>query len=412
MKLHGSNILERKEINRLLSSGLNLVWFPAALEKDYRRQYQNEAAYEFRYRGPIIFVLYIFLSLGIYQLLEPDQLMYWLKLYSGVGVIVFVAWIFTWFEKLNRWFEYYACIGSAIAVALSFAIATVINDGQGSVLIHAAIMYAVVIVYGFVGLRFYLAVIAGWAGGLLGMLVSTYLSGEIAWTLLNRTYTFSSFLGMALAYVTDRQHRENYLQSCLLELHRLEMIQHNYQLEVLSRQDSLTGIANRRHLDEMLQDEWFRAMRHQTPLTVMMIDIDYFKAYNDALGHLAGDQCLVQIADTITKMAARSGELVARYGGEEFLMLLPMTDQPHAIRQAERLLRAVKDLSIPHPTSEVSSHVTLSMGLATYIPQLGEKVNDFLYYADEALYQAKSKGRNTYQLAHILPQSLSNTKVS
>lgn len=412
MKLQGSNLLERKEIQKLLGKGLNFVWFPPRLEKDYRFQYQNEAAHEFRYRGPIILFLYLFLSYGIYQLLPPEQVNIWLKWYGWVGIIVLIAWGFSWFEEMHQWFDWYATIGSTIAIAISFTIVNLVHDEQGSVLLHAAIMYAVVIVYGFVGLRFYVAILAGWVGGALGTLISMYFSDEIAWTLLNRTYTFSSFLGMALAYVTDRHHRENYLQSCLLELHRIEMVQQTQQLEVMSRQDALTGIANRRYLDEMLEEEWYRAMRHQTPLSVMMIDIDYFKAYNDSLGHLAGDQCLIKIAHAITKVATRSGELVARYGGEEFVILLPMTTQHHAIRQAERLLRAIKNTAIPHPASAISQHITLSIGVVTYVPQMNEDVNDFLYCADHALYKAKSRGRDGYVFAHLAPQSLSNSKAS
>lgn len=412
MKLHGSSILEQKQIYSLLGPSLNWLRFPTALEKDYQCQYQREAAHEYRFKGPFIFFLYLLLSYGIYQLLAPEHLAVWLKLYSSVGAIVFVAWTFTFFEKLHKWFEYYAAIGGSLAIAISIVIVTFFDGGEVSILLHAAILYAVIIIYGFAGLGFYTAVITGWLGGILGLALSYYFSGEIGWTVLNRTYTFSSFLGMALAYATDRQHRENYLQSCLLELNRLEMISHNNQLEVLSRQDALTGIANRRYLDEMLQDEWFRAMRHQTPLTIMMIDVDFFKAYNDALGHIAGDHCLVQIADTITKIAARSGEIVARYGGEEFLMLLPMTDQQQASRQAQRLLQSISDLKIPHPASEISPFVTLSIGVATYTPQLHEQIRDFLHLADNALYKAKTMGRNNYKTAEIKPHSLSNTLAS
>ncbi|MEX7477110.1 GGDEF domain-containing protein, partial [Acinetobacter baumannii] len=168
--------------------------------------------------------------------------------------------------------------------------------------------------------------IAGWVGGLIGILVSTYLNGDIDWTFLNRTYTFSSFLGMTLAYATDRQHRENYLQNCMIELNRIELMQQAQQLSLLSQQDALTGLANRRYLDETLDNEWRRALRHETPLTIMMVDIDFFKPYNDSLGHLKGDQCLKDIATAISSIAARSGDLVARYGGEEFLLLFPMTN--------------------------------------------------------------------------------------
>ncbi len=412
MKLQGSSVLEHKAITQILSSRLNWLWFPKKLEKDYQAQYCREAAYEFRYRGLIIFFLYLILIYGIYQLVPAEQINTWLPLYSMVGVIVLLATMVSWLGKLYRWFDYVIGVGGALVIAISVIAAAITTGEQANILLHAAIIYAVVVVYGFVGLRFYTAMTAGWIGGLIGLAVSFYLSADITWTVLNRTYTFAGLLGMALAYAIDRQHRENYLQSCLLELHRLEMIGHNEQLEILSRQDALTGISNRRHLDEMLKDEWFRAMRHQTPLTIMMIDIDCFKAYNDVLGHIDGDKCLIKVADTIKKLAARSGELVARYGGEEFLMLLPMTDQKQAAKQAERLLKAISSLKIAHPNSEVSAHVTLSIGVATYVPQLNEQVSDFLSFADQALYKAKSAGRNSYYVVDLHSESLKQSLAS
>lgn len=402
MKLQGSNLLERKEIDHLINNGLNFVRFPKKLENNYCMQYRNEAAHEFHYRGPIIFILYAFLSFGIYQLLPDSQVMPWLMLYGWVGIIVFIAWILSFFESLNQWFDWYTGIGSCFAVALTFIIINILDGGQGNVLFHAAMMYAVVIIYGFVGMRFYTALLAGWLGGLIGIVVSMYYNGNIEWTLLHRTYTFSSFLGMSLAYANDRQHRENYLQSCLIELNRLELVHQAKQMAVLSRQDSLTGLANRRYLDEVVRNEWNRAMRHETSLTVMMVDIDYFKPYNDSLGHIQGDQCLKKVAEGIASVAARSGDLAARYGGEEFFLVFAMTDQDQAIAQAERLLRLIKGLEIPHPASLVSPYITISIGVATLIPKLSDHLSDFISSADHALYKAKTNGRNQYVLAKPL----------
>ncbi|MDN8295774.1 GGDEF domain-containing protein, partial [Acinetobacter baumannii] len=373
--------------------------FPKQLETIYRFQYQNGAAYEFRYRAPIILILYLFLSFGIYQVLPTEQVLSWLSYYSWVGIIVLIAWILSFIKKLNQWFDYYVGIGSSAAVAITFILINVLENGQDNVLFHAAMMYAIVIIYGAVGMRFYTAIIAGWVGGLIGILVSTYLNGDIDWTFLNRTYTFSSFLGMTLAYATDRQHRENYLQNCMIELNRIELMQQAQQLSLLSQQDALTGLANRRYLDETLDNEWRRALRHETPLTIMMVDIDFFKPYNDSLGHLKGDQCLKDIATAISSIAARSGDLVARYGGEEFLLLFPMTNAQQAKIQAERLMNAIKKIAIVHPCSSVSPYVTISVGVATTIPRLNDSISAFVSRADHALYQAKTNGRNQYQIA-------------
>ncbi|MGK4867549.1 GGDEF domain-containing protein, partial [Acinetobacter baumannii] len=399
MKLQGSNILGQEQIDLLTTRGLNFVWFPKQLETIYRFQYQNGAAYEFRYRAPIILILYLFLSFGIYQVLPTEQVLSWLSYYSWVGIIVLIAWILSFIKKLNQWFDYYVGIGSSAAVAITFILINVLENGQDNVLFHAAMMYATVIIYGAVGMRFYTAIIAGWVGGLIGILVSTYLNGDIDWTFLNRTYTFSSFLGMTLAYATDRQHRENYLQNCMIELNRIELMQQAQQLSLLSQQDALTGLANRRYLDETLDNEWRRALRHETPLTIMMVDIDFFKPYNDSLGHLKGDQCLKDIATAISSIAARSGDLVARYGGEEFLLLFPMTNAQQAKIQAERLMNAIKKIAIVHPCSSVSPYVTISVGVATTIPRLNDSISAFVSRADHALYQAKTNGRNQYQIA-------------
>ena len=399
MKLKASNLLGQEQIDLLISRGLNLVWFPKELEVIYRDQYRNEAAHEFRYRAPIILGLYLFLSFGTYQVLSPALRLEWAAYYGWVGIIILLAWLLAFVPIMNKWFDHYVCLGSMGAVAITFTLINVLEQGQHNVLFHAAMMYAVVIIYGFVGMRFYTAILAGWCGGLVGLIASTWLSGYIDWTFLNRTYTFSSFLGMALAYATDRQHRENYLQNCMIELNRLELIRQAQQLSVLSRQDALTGLANRRYLDEVLENEWKRAIRHEMPITIMMIDIDFFKLYNDTLGHIQGDQCLRQIAILLGSIASRSGDLAARYGGEEFLLLFSMTDKDQAVIQVQRLMELVRNIGIIHPRSHVSKHVTISVGVATVTPRLNDSLSEFISQADHALYVAKSNGRNQYYIS-------------
>ena len=409
MKLKASNLLGQEQIDLLISRGLNLVWFPKELEVVYKNQYKNEAAYEFRYRAPIILGLYLYLSFGTYQALPAEMRFEWIVYYGWVGMIIVFAWLLAFIPSMNKWFDHYVCLGSTGAVALTFTLINVLEQGQNNVLFHAAMMYAVVIIYGFVGMRFYTAIIAGWCGGLIGIGISTWLNGSIDWTILNRTYTFSSFLGMALAYATDRQHRENYLQNCMIELNRLELMRQAQQLSILSQQDALTGLANRRYLDEVLENEWRSAIRHKLPITIMMIDIDFFKLYNDALGHIQGDQCLRRIAILLGSISSRSGDLAARYGGEEFLLLFSVTDKDQALIQVQQLMELVRNIGIIHPKSNVSKHVTISVGVATMIPHLNDKLSDFISRADHALYTAKSNGRNQYHIAtsdHIISETL------
>lgn len=404
MWLQGSNILSRKQVDLLKKTRLNFVWFPKDFERIYQQQYRQEAAYEFRYRGMIIFILYLYLSFGIYQVLPKDHVWAWLSYYSWVGVIVLAAWVISFVKKLTPWFDHYVCLGSALSVAISFILVNSLEGVKNTALLHTAMMYAVIIIYGFVGLRFYTALIAGWGGGLLGLLVSKHLNADIDWTLLNRTYTFSSFLGMSLAYFTDRQHRENFLQNCIIEHSHLELVQQAQQLSKLSQLDALTGLANRRYLDEVLENEWHRAIRYSSPLTIMMIDIDYFKLYNDALGHVQGDECLKRIALLLSTVTAENSDtLVVRYGGEEFLLLFPRTNAEEAQQQAERLIKETHQLAIPHPSSFIAPYVTLSIGVATMIPQADERISEFIISADHALYLAKRKGRNQYQITNNQP---------
>lgn len=158
--------------------------------------------------------------------------------------------------------------------------------------------------------------------------------------------------------------------------------------------DGLTGVANRRRFDERLFVEWRHCRRGAIPLTLIMIDIDHFKRYNDRYGHQAGDACLQQVAAVIKGNLGRSHDLVARYGGEEFVCLLPDCNPAGAARKAEVLRQAVLALGIPHETSSVAATVTVSLGTATCTPDANASADQLLAAADAALYTAKTGGRN------------------
>ncbi|OPX88728.1 PleD family two-component system response regulator [Pelotomaculum sp. PtaB.Bin117] len=162
----------------------------------------------------------------------------------------------------------------------------------------------------------------------------------------------------------------------------------------LSLIDGLTGIANRRHFDEVFDNEWRRALRASQPLSVIMLDIDFFKKYNDFYGHLAGDDSLRQVADVLKRTACRAGDLAARYGGEEFSVVLPLTDVDEAFNIALKMHNNVRLLGIPHQQSEVSDILTVSAGVASMIPQQKVSPDILIKEADKALYKAKYQGRN------------------
>lgn len=168
----------------------------------------------------------------------------------------------------------------------------------------------------------------------------------------------------------------------------------NTKLQELSSIDGLTGIANRRYFDQILEREWKRALRYSRPLSLIIIDIDVFKAYNDNYGHLAGDECLKQVAQALHNGTKRSGDLTARYGGEEFAVILPETGEEGAYALAEELRLIIYSLSIEHAFSSVCGVVTTSLGVATMVPDCAMTSNMLIEHADKALYYAKQRGRN------------------
>ena len=162
--------------------------------------------------------------------------------------------------------------------------------------------------------------------------------------------------------------------------------------------DGLTGIANRRHFDVAIEREHRRARRHGTPLSLLMIDIDHFKAYNDHYGHQKGDQCLIQVAAALSGMLKRSADLMARYGGEEFAMILPDTDTAQATQMAETIRARAEALAIVHAHGGNSGVVTVSIGVATRSVASAINIDTLIGAADRALYQAKRRGRNRVEV--------------
>jgi diguanylate cyclase (GGDEF)-like protein len=216
----------------------------------------------------------------------------------------------------------------------------------------------------------------------------------------------TSFVLLILLY------ENSLLYAALIETHASDR-KKAAELQRLTAVDALTGIANRRAFDKALDQEWRRTVRNSTPLSLLMIDVDCFKRFNDTYGHVAGDQCLRAIAEVLARNARRAGEVAARYGGEEFAVLLPHMNNDEAHSLAQRVCQAVRDLKVPHASSTTAAHVTISVGVASAslaalsIPEAAPLSNDaaearasrsgpvgLVRTADQALYAAKAAGRN------------------
>ncbi len=205
-----------------------------------------------------------------------------------------------------------------------------------------------------------------------------------------------SAAGIALltSYLLEGSERRAYLQNLLVQRQKAELEEVNSRLERLSVEDPLTGLANRRRFEAILDEEWRRCLRQELPLAVMMVDVDGFKLYNDTYGHQAGDECLSRVAQELKLFARRPGDCVARFGGEEFVIVWPGATADEAYLEMQKLVNQIRSLRIRHHVSPVCDVVTVSAGIAACVPGGNDNPFRLVRDADMALYHAKRQGRN------------------
>lgn len=226
------------------------------------------------------------------------------------------------------------------------------------------------------------------------MFVASALSLPIDWLFFGQYFLSASFVGMVLCYLIEHHERRNFLQGKLLALEKRQLDYFSQEVERLSKEDPLTGLSNRRHFNETFEREWERCRRERAPLSLLFMDVDHFKQFNDHYGHVEGDRCLVEVASVLRQCARRPGDMAVRYGGEEFVILLPNTAAEGGLKCASSVLNMIDELGIAHERSSVSAVVTVSIGLCTAYPDTGGCYQDLLATADDALYRAKAQGRH------------------
>lgn len=216
---------------------------------------------------------------------------------------------------------------------------------------------------------------------------------------LRNTYQMVSRLSLELISANRSLEQRVATRTAELQQANAALMVANRKLEVYAQTDGLLGIANRKLFDARLAEEWKRGIRQRHPVALLMIDVDFFKSYNDHYGHLAGDSCLQAVAKAAAGRVVRSGDLLARYGGEEFVALLPNTALAGAHRVALDICQVVSALGIPNPGLAATAQVTLSIGVAAIVPERGASAEQLVAAADRALYAAKAQGRNRVCLA-------------
>ena len=218
--------------------------------------------------------------------------------------------------------------------------------------------------------------------------------------LLGNSINTTTFVIMswAISFMRYKKHAEDFYNKKILLKKNDELSSINKrlqkaveELEKLSMTDGLTGVINRLNFESIFKNEWYSCKRQSEPLSLIMVDIDFFKQYNDNYGHQTGDRCIQLVADVLTVYATRPSDKVARYGGDEFAVLLPHTDKETANNLAEQMRKGVEEKAVPHLRSSVSEYVTISLGINTIIPSDESSLDDFLRNTDKALYIAKEK---------------------
>jgi diguanylate cyclase (GGDEF)-like protein len=273
-----------------------------------------------------------------------------------------------------------------------------------------------VLIYFILGLKPKFVLLIGISAGMLAMLIAYLQTAnyDFVWYSNEEIYRYFyyigliNFIGYVVSHANLAKERETFLQARLLTLDKAEAERMGKELERMSREDPMTGLANRRYFNERMDNEWERAHRSGEPISLIFVDIDHFKAYNDHYGHLKGDDALTAVAHTLQEVLTRSTDVAARYGGEEFIVLLPNTPIAGARAVADRILYTVDALNIEHKKSKSEKYVTVSIGVSTYsIHDQEITIAEFIHQADEAVYKAKFAGRHRIREFHLIkPESV------
>lgn len=383
-------------IDQTLTQRFATLRFPALLETKFLQDTGPQRLKTLTIAGTVVaFVLNIFLVSDHAMLPDVFEQALMLRLWLFTPICLIGMWLMGRMPNLLLR-ELMAVIASLLACCIEVYLCSISQSPRAAPYITGL---ALIILYVnvFVRPRFWMAVPTT-----LGMLLAYVVS---LWTVAGHSPALSIPIGLILAstaqftlyylYTLEHEERYNYLLALRQRLLKRELTRANEQLEKVSRSDALTQVSNRRHFDEFLERLWQRARGDDAEVSILMFDVDHFKAYNDLYGHPAGDACLVKVAEVLKRTLRRPGDLLARYGGEEFIAVLNRTPLAQAQVVAERVRQAVEAMGLPNEASPSHANVTMSIGVASMRAQDPDaSTQRLISLADEALYQAKNGGRN------------------
>jgi diguanylate cyclase (GGDEF)-like protein len=321
----------------------------------------------------------------------------WTFLVEALVVLVLV--LIPYLPACKTQFRAYASATSCAGIAFITIATSAFPEPYFNIYSSYLVILVTVIVYGLGGMRMWQTAVA--CAGALVISLAVIL-WQHYW--LNPGYflaymVLANGVGMLLCYLLEIRDRVSFLQSRLLALEKVRLDEYAAEVARLSREDTLTGLANRREFNETLHREWDLARRQKQPLALIFLDVDQFKPFNDTHGHVEGDRALAAVGNTLARLLKRPADMAARYGGEEFVLLLPNTPLAGACEIAMKVKDAIEELNIPHHASTVADHMTASLGVAAMVPGTENSSTQLVAWADEAAYAAKAAGRNQVVMA-------------
>ena len=387
------------------------VNFRPDIENAFLAKRTLEFSLIFRIASFLWLTLYLVILSGSYyhfpEIFKDKAYIIWQSAFLSAGIVIFASCICCFITKTHAFIHQYI-VAPAITLLLYQLLVGSVAHADNESGLYASYNIIIAMIIALNSLRIV------WQKGLFILVCSGLMAYATAFVnnwhipLLPALHSFV-LIGVVLTNITffiERRERFAFLNEILVEIKSHELSRINRHLITIAREDALSGLANRRAFDDTLIIEWDRARREEQPLSLLFMDVDHFKLYNDTYGHGAGDDCLRQVASAIKKAVLRPADLAARYGGEEFVVLLPATDALGAEEVAERILRTVDSLAIPHKRSLVSYHVTVSIGICTMLPSDKNSIAIFVENADAALYKAKTSGRHC--LKHYIEPPMHN----
>ncbi len=392
-------IRDEAQIERELRKGPRYLRFSPIIEKAFLNYYLTKYIWQIRLAVLLGVIMYAaFGLLDFYVFPEKKEVM-WTIRYAIVCPLGIAFFLLT-YKIREEWLIHALHTLLVVIAGLGIIVMIAAAPPEKAFLYYAGLMLVVFYAYTLSALRFYYALFASLMVTVLYPIVDHMLVGTSLDRLITNMFflTSANLMGMPVSYLWEHHIRRDFLLAMLLALEKKKTDQLNRKLRDISYIDGLTGVANRLKFEEYFRREWDRAKRTKRPISLLMIDIDFFKNYNDLLGHLEGDACLRRIAQALSRHLRAGMDLVARYGGEEFVVVLPETDLSQAKKVANRIREDILRLNIPHPASKVSDRVTVSIGVASMVPRDNLKKEVLINMADKALYAAKKGGRNRVEV--------------